>query len=132
MVKRLVIAMSKAPARAYAAAVLIVSAAVVTALAGVWLFDDSSNQGSVWGLIVADRWALGFLRLAIVAGGAYVAASVAALIANGRWIKALSTTGVEVDAHSAEERIEKLELRAEGFKRERDLAYRLLEDHLHG
>jgi len=83
-------------------------------------------------VIVADRWALGFLRLAIVAGGAYVAASVAALIANGRWIKALSTTGVEVDARLAEERIEELEGHVQELKRERELTYRLLEGHLRG
>lgn len=87
----------------------------------------------MWELIVADRWTLGFLRLAIVALGFFAAASAAALIASGRWIKALSTAGFESDdPREVDERFEQLVARAREFKEERDQAYRLLGEFLDG
>lgn len=119
--------------RAHAAAVAIVGIAVGCAVAKVWVFGNGRNSAkSVWTLIISDRWTLGFLRVAIVALGLYAAASVAALIASGRWIMALSTTGFEADDPQAVDRLASLEARTRELRQERDQAYRLLEEYLHG
>ena len=120
--------------RAYAAALAIVAAAISCAAAGIWVFRIESPPGSsVWSAIVSDRWTMGFVRVAIVAFGLYAAASIAALIATGRWIRAMSTMGFESDdPRIVDERFERLQARLRGAEEQRDQAFRLLEEYLRG
>jgi hypothetical protein len=123
------------PSRGYLAAIAIIVTTSICATVGVWLFHPpaTSSGSSVWRLIVSERWTLGFVRLAIVALALYAASSVAALIATGRWIRTLSTAGFESDAPSdADKQLEALEARLRDMENQRDQAFRLLREHLHG
>jgi hypothetical protein len=109
---------------------LIVAAAM--AIVDLWVFAAPDRPGSVWNLIVEDRWTLGFVRLAVLVGSAYVATSAVAHIANGRWIRALSTSGVEVERSDVDLRIQELETQVDDLLRQRDIAYLLLEGYVGG
>ena len=52
---------------------------------------------SVWQFLLSDRVTLGFVQAVIAALVLYVAASVPALVAGGRWLRAFGTSGLTAD-----------------------------------
>ncbi|MEP7225207.1 MAG: hypothetical protein ABI783_09640, partial [Actinomycetota bacterium] len=87
--------------RALAAA----TAAVIVFLAaqGTWPFDSNPAETqtltdpSVWQYLLADRYVLGIVQLALAALSFYIVISVPALAAAARWAKGFGTTGVTTD-----------------------------------
>lgn len=85
----------------------LVSAAVAVILAillaaqSAWPFDTSRPElparPSLWQLLLSDHVTLGFVRLAVVMLAAFVVASVPALVAGGRWLKAFGAGGLIAD-----------------------------------
>lgn len=108
-------------------AVIILLAAVGLALGRVWPFDAKpiplGEDPSVWQIILSDRVTLGFLRLSLIALGAFVAMSVVALAIAGRWLKGFGKEGLTADdASKAEKSIEDLEDQVRELTDERDQA----------
>jgi hypothetical protein len=87
----------------------------------------------MWRVVLADRVTLGFVRLAALGLAVYVLASIAALTASGRWIKAFTTAGLEADdlAGSTSD-LTYLLSRLQETERELDEANRLVWRLLHG
>jgi len=88
-----------APKGAVLAALGAVLAAFALAAFGLAVFRSSSvlDDASVWRQVFADRATTGFLRAAIIALAVYAIASTAALVVGGRWLRGLSTSGLQVD-----------------------------------
>ena len=101
--------------------------AVVLAASGLAVFRSSRPAGgSVWHLVFSDRATIGFVRLAAVALSLYVIVSSAALIAGGRWLRGLSSSGLQVDdVHASVETVEELKARARTAEQTRDEAVRM-------
>jgi hypothetical protein len=82
-------------------AVVIVGAAIIFALAGLWPFDSSPRtlpaDPKLWQLMLSDQVTLGFIRLGLILLAVFVVASVPALIIGGRWIKGFGTSGLTAD-----------------------------------
>src|SRR6266498_902179 len=82
---------------------LVVIAVVVTlALMHKWPFvaglDASTyDHPTLWQLLLADRFTLGLVRLALVALGLYVIISIPALAAASRWVKGFGKEGLTAD-----------------------------------
>jgi hypothetical protein len=85
--------------RQYALAVAVLGGAVVVAVTGSWVFRASPRQpnASLWELVLSDRWTLGFVRVAVFLLALYAIASIAALVAGGRWIKGFGAGGLSAD-----------------------------------
>ncbi|MEX2556663.1 MAG: hypothetical protein WEB06_13685 [Actinomycetota bacterium] len=131
---RIIKAISDRPREFIAAgfAVLAVAGASVTE---IWVFRRGSapRGSSFWESILADRATVGFLRAAFVMLALYSIASAAALIATGRWIRTLKTSGFEADDPRAlDAALRDLRAEFEAAKQERDEAQRLLWRYLHG
>lgn len=108
-------------------AAIVLVATVAFAVWRIWPFDAKpipfGSDPSLWQLILSDRITLGFLRLALIALGAFVATSVVALAIAGRWLKGFGTDGLTADdADKAESSIADLEEQVEELTDERDEA----------
>jgi len=97
-----------------AAAVSIVLVGLA-AWQGWWPFDthpkdlSSYNDPSIWQFLLSDRVALGFMKAGIAALVIYIAASIPALVAGGRWLRGFGTSGMTVDdAQDARKTIDEL------------------------
>jgi hypothetical protein len=115
-------------------AVLAVALVVSLCLAGVWVFSAATSselERSLWSLILSDRSTLGFLRAAIIGLSIYAIASVAALIASGRWIRSFRSTGFEAEALSSDD-LQRAQEDAAIAKSEREELSRLLGERLDG
>ena len=86
-----------------AAAGAITGSVAVLAAAGVWVFTRQPRRSadrSVWSELLDDRLTLGLVRLLIAATALYALISIGALISRRRWVRAISVSGIEVDAAS--------------------------------
>ena len=82
----------------FVAAALLALTGIVLAVAGGGLFASSPGKSrSLWQLILDDRATLGFVRLAVLTMSLYVVSSIGALAVGGRWLRSISTTGIEAD-----------------------------------
>lgn len=110
------------------AAALLIAVAVI-AWRRVWIFREAiplpSRNPAWWEAFLSDRATLGFLRLALIMLALYVIASVPALVLQGRWIRAVSTRGFEVDGF--ESAAERVRAHLEALRRERDRALELID-----
>ncbi|MEX2556670.1 MAG: hypothetical protein WEB06_13720 [Actinomycetota bacterium] len=99
--------------------------ALVLAVSGVAVFRSSRvpDDISVWRLVFADHATTGFLRLATISLALYAIASSAALIVGGRWLRGLSSTGLQMDdARASEGLVDELRARARSAEQARDEA----------
>lgn len=66
-----------------------------------WPFNSDSQKlspdPSIWQLLLSDRVTLGFVRAGIAALVLYLAVSIPALVAGGRWMRAFGTSGLTAD-----------------------------------
>src|SRR5687767_12580675 len=68
-----------------------------------WPFDTEPQKlsayedPSIWQFLLSDRVTLGFIRAGVAALVVYVAVSIPALIAGGRWLRAFGTSGLTAD-----------------------------------
>ena len=102
--------------------------ALVLAASGVAVFRSSRvpDDVSVWRLVFADHATIGFLRLATIAMALYAIASSAALIVGARWLRGLSSSGLQVDeARASDELVEEYKARAQSAEHTRDEAIRM-------
>ena len=107
------------------AAIAAMLAALVIAALGVAVFQPSRvpNDASLWRLVFADRGTIGFLRLATIALAMYAIASAAALIVDGRWLRGLGASGLQVDdAGKSDELVEEWKAKAFRAEQARDQA----------
>jgi hypothetical protein len=116
-------------------ALALVAGAVAAASQGWWPFDTTppalNARPSFWQLLLADRLTLGFVRLGVVMLAVFVIASVPALVAGGRWLKGLGTSGLTADdavgATTAlvelKEELTRTAKDLETLKRQRDAAF---------
>ncbi|MEX2556678.1 MAG: hypothetical protein WEB06_13765 [Actinomycetota bacterium] len=79
---------------------------IVTGLAisATWVFrarPASQVAPSLWSELLADRITLGLIRLLLCTGALYALVSIGVMTSRRRWVRAISTTGVEVDASAA-------------------------------
>lgn len=128
---------SKIPARLpqFAAAGAAIAAAAITGALAVWVFRPGRQQagGSFWRLVFLDRATVGFARAAVVALAIYVIGSLAALLTSGRWIRSVSTGGLETDAvRDTDGRIAELEARLRLANERYERTLRLLEESSRG
>ncbi len=81
-----------------AAAVLLTA---ILAGTGHWPFNETTpklgDDPSLWRLLLSERLTLGFVRLALAAGSAFLLASIFVLAVNNRWIVKLSPTEVTTE-----------------------------------
>jgi hypothetical protein len=115
-------------------AVLAVALVVSMCFAGVWVFGEAGSEElepSFWSVLLADRATLGFIRAAIIGLAVYAIASVAALIASGRWIRSFRSTGFEADPMTIE-RVRRAQEDAAMAKAEREELRGLLMEYLDG
>ncbi|MGH2725487.1 MAG: hypothetical protein ACRDKS_00760 [Actinomycetota bacterium] len=111
------------------------AAAVTLAIAGVWVFDPRTAPAgsSIWHVILRDRVTLGLVRLLVGAIAVYAVASVAVSVVRGRWMRSITTSGIEVEPASEGALVAKvLEEKLRRAQSERDEANRLLEECLRG
>lgn len=79
---------------------IVVAGAFGVAVSGSWVFRSSPSARpnvSLWQLLLSDRWTLGFVRIAVFLLALYAIASIAALVAGGRWIKGFGAGGLSAD-----------------------------------
>ena len=78
----------------------VVRATLILAASGVWVFHSGPDVSdrSVPRVILSDRVTLGLIRLLIAVAAVYGLASIAILVRRGRWVRSISTTGIEADA----------------------------------
>ncbi len=103
-----------------------------------WPFNTSpaslGAKPSLTNYLLADNVTLGFVRLAIVALGAYVIVSAPALMIGGRWLKGFGTGGISVDDAEVEDTRDESEAALKQLRRavdtlteERDSALELVD-----
>ena len=83
--------------REYWAGLGAVLAAVVVLASGSWPVPDAVRGDHIVDTLLGDRVLVGILRLAVVVVALYAIASVPALVAGGRWVKGLGTSGILAD-----------------------------------
>jgi hypothetical protein len=84
-------------------------------------------------LILADRTTVGLVRMLVAATALYGLASIAVLVLRGRWLRTISTSGIEADAPmESDQRISELVAKLRQAQDERDEANRLLSRVEHG
>jgi len=81
---------------------LILAAVGVAAITKRWPFDSQLDvtkypHPTLWQLLLADRYALGLVRLAFAFLALYVIVSVPALAAASRWVKGFGKDGLTAD-----------------------------------
>jgi hypothetical protein len=66
-----------------------------------WPFNSDSQKlspdPSIWQFLLSDQVTLGFIRAGIAALVLYLAISIPALVAGGRWMRAFGTSGLTAD-----------------------------------
>lgn len=109
-----------------AAAVALV---VALALFNRWPFDDSQpavlasvKDPSIWQFLFSDRITLGLVRLAVMALGLYVVASIPALMVGARWLRGIGPGTADPAPASLPEATRALQTQIEKLTRERDEA----------
>lgn len=109
-----------------AAGAMLGALALATSGAAVFRNSEVPDDVSVWRLVFSDRATMGFLRLAAIALALYAIASAAALIVGGRWLRGLSSSGLQVDdARASIEAVEQLDARLRTAEQARDEAIRV-------
>jgi len=111
------------------AAAVVVTAGILF-LTGSWVFGAALRPrrgDSLWQALLSDRLTLGVVRMLTTVLALYVLASIAILVLRGRWMRAISTSGLEAEAASdVENTIASLERRVEGLQRDREEFLRML------
>jgi hypothetical protein len=116
-------------------AAVVVAAAIGLAVSGLWVFEPSPERPSdgLARLILADRTTVGLVRMLVAATALYGLASIAVLVLRGRWLRTISTSGIEADAPmESDQRISELVAKLRQAQDERDEANRLLSRVEHG
>lgn len=120
----------------WVAAATVAATVVCLAAAGVWVFTAQSPADanrSVWLSLLSDRLTLGLLRLLIAAAALYALISIGVLISRRRWVRSISTSGIEIDAAStSDDAVASLERDLRKALAERDEARRLAWRLAHG
>jgi hypothetical protein len=108
--------------------------AALLAVTGCWPFNGKPTtesqvaSPSLMQFLIGDRIMLGMVRLLLLAVAAFALASLAAFLSRGRWLKALSAKGWDVDERQeASGTIGDFEAEIDQVTRERDEALRELE-----
>lgn len=101
------------------AAGLAIFIASLIAGTGTWVFRAKATtapDSSTWQVLFSDSSTTGFVRLAVIAVSLYAIGSVAALVAGGRWMKALGAGGFHADeARASDQTIAELNARSEAL-----------------
>lgn len=117
-------------ARERAVAATFVLLTVTLFLAGLWVFAAKSRPmpgASLWQALLSDRFTLGLMRMLIAVLALYVLASIVVLALRGRWMRAISTSGLEAEtASDAEDAIASLEGEVESLRKDSDELFRML------
>jgi hypothetical protein len=120
-------------------ALLAIAGVLTLAALHHWPFTaalDASKyeHPTLWQLLLADRFTLGLVRLALVALGLYVIVSVPALAAASRWVKGFGKEGltaddaaVTVSVSQLQSEVRKLTTQLRRVTKERDEAIKLNE-----
>ena len=114
----------------------VVAAASIVVLAGslflsrVWVFRNRHLPGrgdSFWHTVLSDRATLGLIRMVAATLALYALTSIAVLVVRGRWLRAISATGLEVeDAKVSADLVESLKAELRTVREDRDAAWRLV------
>ena len=121
--------------REYWSGLAALVATIALACFGVWPVPKAVADDGVLDMILDDRVLIGMIRLTLLVMALYAIASVPALIAGGRWVKGMGTSGIIADdariesrtAAEADRRLDALQKRNDALEAIVDDLWALLE-----
>ncbi|MGH2785546.1 MAG: hypothetical protein ACRDJ1_09805, partial [Actinomycetota bacterium] len=106
------------------------------ALSAAWVFRARMPlevAPSIWAELLGDRVTFGLIRLLVATASLYALVSIGVLASRRRWVRSISTTGIEVDAAvTSNDTIAALRADLQQALIERDEARRLARRITHG